>query len=172
MLACFAYFHAFLSVPNQFLFFLKPELTESTDRLQTIADFILKKGSVPNINTFVDIYNAVSALTGVSMGAHDISKLAGTPRLEILAEDQQFKIIGRGGKDIARKGEYCYVDNKGILCRMDIKQSERTKVTEKTRHILGIFQGHKYLGEDDLRKALELLDEAVNLISSSNQSPG
>ncbi len=124
-----------------------------------LIDFILGKGSVPKINTFVDIYNVVSSFTGISIGAHDIDKLQGTPQLAIFSRDMQFKMIGGSRDEVARKGEYGYVDEKGVLCRMDIKQCDRTKVTENTKRVLMIFQGHAYLGYHDLQKGLLMLDK-------------
>ena len=129
---------------------------------EKLINLILKRGSVPNINTFVDVYNVVSALTGISMGAHDIDKIVGTARLEVLEEDHPYQTIGEGRHDVAKKGEYSYVDDLGILCRLDIKQCDRTKVTEETRDVLAIFQGHQDLEQDYLMQGLELLEEAIN----------
>jgi len=127
-----------------------------------LIDFILGKGSVPKINTFVDIYNVVSSFTGISIGAHDIDKLEGTPKLDIIKQDMQFKMIGGGKDGVARKGEYGYIDEKGILCRMDIKQCDRTKVTEDTKQVLMIFQGQTYLGYNDLKTGARMLDKAIS----------
>lgn len=127
-----------------------------------LIDFILEKGSVPKINTFVDIYNVVSSFTGISIGAHDIDKLQGAPRLDIIKKDMHFKMIGGGKDGIARKGEYAYIDERGILCRMDIKQCERTKVTENTKQVLMIFQGNRYLKSDDLAKGIRMLDAIIS----------
>ena len=126
-----------------------------------LIDFILEKGSVPRINTFVDIYNVISSYTGISIGAHDIDKLEGTPRLEIITRDTPFKMIGGIRDEVARKGEFGYVDDIGIMCRMDIKQCERTKVTENTKRVLMIFQGHAYIQNDDLEKGIQMLDDAI-----------
>ncbi len=126
-----------------------------------LIDFVLEKGSVPKINTFVDIYNVVSSFTGISIGAHDIDKLEGIPKLDIIKQDMQFKMIGGGKDGVAIKGEYGYIDEKGILCRMDIKQCDRTKVTEDTKQVLMIFQGNPYLGCDDLEKGIRMLDEII-----------
>jgi len=126
-----------------------------------LIDFILKKGTVPKINTFVDIYNLVSSFTGISIGAHDIDKLDGTPKLDIFTRDMPFKMIGGGRDGVARQGEYGYIDEKGVLCRMDIKQCDRTKVTENTKRVLMIFQGNPYLGCDDLEKGIRMLDKII-----------
>jgi DNA/RNA-binding domain of Phe-tRNA-synthetase-like protein len=126
-----------------------------------LIDFILEKGSVPKINTFVDIYNVVSSFTGISIGAHDIDRLEGTPKLEIFTRDMPFKMIGHSKNVLAKKGEYGYVDDKGVLCKMDIKQCNRTKVTEHTKRVLMIFQGHPDLDYHDLEKGSLMLDKVI-----------
>jgi len=132
--------------------------------LENIMDTLLKRGSIPHINTFVDIYNVVSLLTGISMGAHDTDRIVGDAHLEFIREDMRFRMVGRGNEDVAGKGEYGYTDSRGILCRLDIKQSDRTKITEKTHNVLVIFQGHDHMGDETLRQGLQLLDEAVNTL--------
>lgn len=131
---------------------------------KALIDLILRRCSIPNINTFVDIYNAVSCLTGISIGAHDLFKLEGAPRLEVLQSDKWFKRIGNQGREKAKKGEYCYLDDAGIICRMDIKQCERTKITLSTQNIFVIFQGHRHLGMVDLQRGVELLDDCMAMI--------
>lgn len=134
---------------------------------QSLVKDIKEQGYIQNINTFVDIYNAISALTGVSIGVHDINEIEGDPRLTILEKDQDFTIIGGKDKATAYKDEYAYVDNKGILCRLDIKQSNRTKISEKSKNIFVIFQGHDSLGEGVLETSRKMLDEAINRFLNS-----
>ena len=126
---------------------------------QTLVEFVLKNGFLPNINSFVDMYNLVSVLTGISIGAHDIEKLAGTPALEVIEQDTPFNVLGSNETATAGKGEYCYVDQAGVLCRMDIKQCERSKITEASENVLVIFQGHDCLGVDDLENGVRLLED-------------
>jgi len=133
---------------------------------EKLVEFVLKKGSLPNINTFVDIYNAISALTGVSIGAHDIAKISGDPKLTILEKSIEFLTITGKRKEKAKKNEYGYVDEEGILCRLDVQQSARSKVTEKSSNILVILQGHKYLEKEELKEALNLLNEGIKLLDN------
>jgi DNA/RNA-binding domain of Phe-tRNA-synthetase-like protein len=128
---------------------------------EVLMRLVLERGSVPRINTFVDVYNVVSILTEVSIGAHDTDHLVGDPRLEILETDVFFEPIGGRGEGLAKRGEYAYMDEKGVLCRMDIKQCDRTKITEQTKSVLVIFQGHGGAGEDLLRESIRLLEEAL-----------
>lgn len=131
---------------------------------ESSIDYILKRRSIFHINTFVNIYNIVSALTGISMGAHDTDRISGDARLEFIREDMCYRMVGRGDEDVAGKGEYGYTDGRGILCRLDVKQSDRTKVTEQTHDVLVIFQGHDHMGDEILRQGVQLLDEAVHTL--------
>lgn len=128
---------------------------------EVLINLILERGSVPRINTFVDIYNVISVITGVSIGAHDIRNLSGNPRLQATIRDMPFAPIGGSGGGLARVGEYAYIDDVGVICRMDIKQCDRTKITNNTRRVLVIFQGHQGIGEDILRGSILRLDGAL-----------
>jgi DNA/RNA-binding domain of Phe-tRNA-synthetase-like protein len=83
--------------------------------------------------------------------------------LAVLEEDMSFDPIGGKGEGLAKRGEYAYVDEKGVLCRMDIKQCDRTKITEETTDALVIFQGHEGIGEDVLRESIRFLDESLQV---------
>lgn len=133
---------------------------------ENLIESVLKKGNIPNINTFVDIYNTVSALTGITIGAHDISKISGSVKFELLKEDKEFEMIGSKEKGIAYTGEYAYTDDMGIICRLDIKQSDRTKITYKTKDALIIMQGNESLQKADLERAMKLLEEGLKLLDN------
>jgi DNA/RNA-binding domain of Phe-tRNA-synthetase-like protein len=128
---------------------------------EVLTDLILKNGSVPHINTFVDIYNVISVLTNVSIGAHDTRNISGNARLLKIKEDMAFEPIGGRGEGMAKRGEFAYVDDAGVMCRMDIKQCNRTKITDKTRDVLVIFQGHAGIGENVLHDSILQLEEAL-----------
>lgn len=129
---------------------------------EDVINFILEKGKVPEINNVVDLYNTFSAFTGISIGAHDIEKISGTPRLTILKKDTPFQHATTGEKDTAEKGEYAYVDDRGILCRLDIKQGNRTNLTTESRHVLVLFQGNETLNEKYLKKQIAEFERLIN----------
>ncbi len=135
---------------------------------QILVETIKEKEKIPNINTLVDIYNVVSALTGVSIGVHDISEIKGDVKLKILNKNQLLKTIRSKDRIFAKKGEYAYVDEEGVICRLDVKQSDRTKINNKTTDALVIMQGHKALNKDSLEKAMKLLEEGLELITQKD----
>lgn len=135
---------------------------------QNLIEIIKEKGTIPNINTLVDICNAVSALTGISIGIHDLSKINEKVYFKTLKEDSKYTPINKQKKEIAKSGEYVYADNEKIICRLDSKQSEETKVTKDTKDALIIVQGNEILDEDELQRALKLLEEGITLIQKKN----
>jgi methionyl-tRNA synthetase len=138
---------------------LKEEKASAPENLIALT---LANGALPKVNNIVDIYNAISAKYGIAIGVHDIAKFDGQPKLEILKADQEFTIIGGKSNDLAKAGEYAYTDNKGIWCRLDIKQCDRTKVDDKTKDIFIVLQGNDYLGEVVLKQALDELMNTYN----------
>jgi DNA/RNA-binding domain of Phe-tRNA-synthetase-like protein len=126
-----------------------------------LIGLVRKNGSIPRINPFVDLYNLVSLLTGVSIGAHDIRNISGQPKLMVLSRDVSFAPIGGRGTETAKQGEYAYVDDAGVICRMDIKQCDRTKITPQTQNALVIFQGYPNLSSSILAESIRRLDEAL-----------
>ena len=110
----------------------------------------------------VDLYNIFSAMTGVSIGAHDIEKIAGFPKLVVLEKDTSFRHAATNQEDVAKKGEYAYVDDKGILCRLDIKQGNRTNITKNTRHVLVLFQGNNAISQKSVDEAMDEFKRLVN----------
>ncbi len=116
---------------------------------------IKEKGRLPTINTIVDSYNAVSADKFLTAGCHDISKMEGNARLIITEGNEKFIPLGSKNEEKVNKGEFAFVDDKEILCRLDAKQSEKSKVDGKTQNVLLYFQGNKNVDYAYLRNAVE-----------------
>lgn len=136
-------------------------LKDEPGSVEKLIEAILKESQFPKINSFVDIYNYVSVMTGVSIGAHDIDTLSGNAQFKLLEEDILFEEIGTAEKNTAMKGEYAYVDRKGVLCRLDTKQSNRTRISQRTENVLIILQGHDSLDREELRRCLEMMDSLL-----------
>jgi methionyl-tRNA synthetase len=127
-----------------------------------VRDEIIKRGKLTNVNNVVDYYNYVSAVTGVSIGAHDLYKLEGSPKLDTLDENKEYTEIDSGHKVTVPAGEYAYQDNSGIICRLDTKQCRRTRITEDTNDVVFILQGHKDLPKTKLEEAEKMLKELLS----------
>lgn len=110
---------------------------------ESLVDLFQRKGIVPEINPVVDIYNAVSLETRLSLGAHYVEKVVGNITLRLTGGTERFLPLGSSDAEPVPAGEYGYVDEAGeILCRLEHRQCERTRVTAATRHVFCILQGH------------------------------
>jgi DNA/RNA-binding domain of Phe-tRNA-synthetase-like protein len=111
----------------------------SVERLLLLA---LKRGELPAINSLVDAYNLVSLRTRCSLGAHDLDAIAVPVTLTLLTGRETFTPLGETTPTAVAPGEYGYVDAADrLLCRLDVRQADFSKVTQATRHVLLIVEG-------------------------------
>lgn len=131
----------------------------SFERLLTFA---FKKGDLPRINSLVDTYNLISLRTGLSLGAHDLDRIALPVTLQILSGEESFQPLGSSAPVAVTTGEFGYVDGqKRLLCRLDVVQADFSKVTEATQNVLLIVEGTTRHASDLLRRAV---DEVIALV--------
>ena len=110
---------------------------------EALVGLYLRRGIVPRINPVVDIYNLVSLETRLSLGAHDMRHVSGDIRLRMTDGNERFVALGANVPEQVPAGEYAYVDDSAeILCRLEHRQCERSRVTAATRDVFCILQGH------------------------------
>ncbi len=97
---------------------------------QALVDTVHKKGGFPTINTLVDLYNCVSASHLITIGAHDLSRITGQLRIGITTGKERFIPLFSTDQQSVRPGEYAYMDDSDILCRLDIRQCHKTRITQ------------------------------------------
>ena len=123
---------------------------------ESLVGLFQRKGIVPEINPVVDIYNAVSLETRLSLGAHDVERIRGNVALRLTDGTERFVPLGAAKPEPVPAGEYAYVDDSGeIVCRLEHRQCERTRVTAATRHVFCILQGHAGTDRGMIDSALE-----------------
>jgi DNA/RNA-binding domain of Phe-tRNA-synthetase-like protein len=122
---------------------------------EALVSLFLRRGVVPQINPLVDIYNAVSLETRLSLGAHDLRAVQGDITLKISDGSERFVPLGAAQPEPINAGEYCYVDQTGeVLCRLEHRQCERTKVTPATTGCFYIVQGNRNTTSEQIECAL------------------
>jgi methionyl-tRNA synthetase len=133
---------------------------------ETITQFLLKNKHIPNINTFVDLYNIFSIETGIAVGAHDMTKLEGNVKLTLSDKELTYPGMGDLKPVKVHKGEFIYKDNQGVICRLLVKQGDRTKITKDTTDVLVIFQGNKEIDKKQLKQKMDDFELLVkNMLS-------
>ena len=113
------------------------------------------------INQAVDIYNLISLESKLALGAHNIDKVDGDVTLRFTDGSELFVPIGQTEPIPVAAHEYSYCDDANeVLCRLEIRQVEKTKVDEEARNIFYIVQGNEAtpdsLLEDTARRIVEL----------------
>jgi DNA/RNA-binding domain of Phe-tRNA-synthetase-like protein len=129
---------------------------------ESLLRYLLKHRRLPRVNPLVDLYNLVSVETRLSMGAHDLARVAGDVTLRFTDGSEWFHPLGAAGPEPVRAGEYAYVDGSNdLICRLDVRQAEKTRLTPGTADCLFIIQGNAATEPAQLRRATEHLIKLV-----------
>lgn len=123
---------------------------------ENLIKLLTKRESLVNINKVVDIYNIISIESKLCLGAHDIDKINGIVHLKITDGTEKFLPLGTDELKKVNKGEYAFVDDdNNVICWLDIRQVDKTKVTEDSKNVLYFIIGNQATPD-------VLLDEVAN----------
>jgi DNA/RNA-binding domain of Phe-tRNA-synthetase-like protein len=130
---------------------------------ENLIRFLNKHGDVFFINQAVDIYNIISMKSKLALGAHDIDRVDGNVTLRFTDGTERFVPIGQSEPVSNNPHEYSYCDDANeVLCRLEIRQVEKTKVDEKTTNAFYIIQGNEATDNELLlATARKILDETI-----------
>lgn len=129
---------------------------------ETLCKILLKNHDLPQVNLLVDIYNLVSVTYRLALGAHDWDKISGNVHLRLTDGSESFTALSTTTSTQVAPGFYSYIDDSNeVICYLDVKQCEKTKITTDTKRALIIIQGNAntpfpYL-EDAAREISQLL---------------
>ncbi len=115
-----------------------------------------RTGALHSVNMLVDIYNLVSVKTRLALGAHDLAQVSGDIQLRLTDGGEGFHPLGEGQPKSIVPGEYAYVDGANdVLCRMEVRQVEKSKVDPGTTECFHIVQGNAATSAQKLKEATE-----------------
>jgi DNA/RNA-binding domain of Phe-tRNA-synthetase-like protein len=128
---------------------------------EMLLNYFRQRGTLPRVNGLVDVYNAISVSSCAALGAHDLSHVSGDIALRLTRGDERFWPIGSPEPGRALPGEYAYIDSSNeILCRLEVRQVEKTKVTPDTNDAFFIVQGHDQFDWSLIEDAAARLQQA------------
>jgi len=126
-----------------------------------LAKRVLKGGTLPTINTFVDLYNTLSLRHLLPVGGEDLDHCKGDIVLDRATGNEPFIELGGTQNESPEPGEVVYKDSEGVLCRkMNWRESDRTKLTTETKNAVLVIES---LQETDPLSAI--LGELQALVS-------
>ena len=121
---------------------------------ESLLKLVLQTGGLPQVNLLVDIYNLVSVKTRLSLGAHDLRAINGNVRLRLTDGSETFWPMGSDKPKVVSPGEYAYIDDAhSVLCRLEVRQCERTKITLDTTDGFFVVQGNARTADTYLHEA-------------------
>ena len=114
------------------------------------------------INTVVDAVNLVVMKYGISMGAFDYDKIKFPSALRFAEAGEEFlPILEKKSKKI-KAGELVYADQEKIICRdLNYRDSEYTKITEKTKNVILYIDGASSTSQEEVDQALKEAEELI-----------
>lgn len=134
---------------------------------ENLVKLFKEREELPNINLIVDIYNFISLKSCLAIGAHDIRQINGDVRLAFTEGTETFLPLGYSKTVPVKKGEYCYLDDSNdVLCRLEVRQVEKTKVVEDTTCCFYIVQGNAATSSEYIK------DVAYDLITLTQKYCG
>lgn len=117
---------------------------------------IQHRGSIPCINSIIDIYNVEALNSFLAIGGHDFDKIHDYIEFTVSEREDIFLPILSTEKHVA-KTDYVYRDKKGILAWLDVRDGENYKFDDETKNAIFIIQGN-------LNTSVEMRMEALKRI--------
>lgn len=129
---------------------------KNTASSENLIKMLLKHGDVPFINQVVDIYNVISMESRLCVAAHDMDRIDGDLTVRFSDGTETYLPLGAEQPVPMKEHEYCYCDDSNeVLCRLEIRQVEKTKVDTPARNILYIMEGNEATDEALMRTVME-----------------
>jgi DNA/RNA-binding domain of Phe-tRNA-synthetase-like protein len=148
--------------------------TSYRSSVERLIKRVLAGDSLPRINSFVDIYNAVSLAHGFCIGADDLDRIAPPVAFRFARPGDTFLDMGAEAgedpNDPPKDGEVVLADARHLLCRRwNWRQDMRSAITTETRRALITVQAN---GWGDLEAAVADLSELLRRHCSAEVRTG
>lgn len=102
---------------------------------------IQHRGSIPHINSIIDIYNVETLNSLLAIGGHDFNKINEYIEFSVVQKEDVFLPISSTEKHVAET-DYVYRDKNGIMAWLDVRDGENYKFDDKTKNAIFIIQGN------------------------------
>ena len=129
-----------------------------------LIDNVKRRGSMPRINSIVDIYNMESIRSSMAIGGHDLDSVQGDILITVSEREDTFTAIGGSVKRVA-PSDFVYRDEKGILAWLDVRDSEFYKMNDETRNVLFVMEGNTETSVEYRLEAMKRLEHDLRLVN-------
>lgn len=133
--------------------------------IEALFTRIAKGKGMPQINSLVDLGNALSLKYALPMGAHDIGTATEDIRVRHSRPGDIFLPFGAEEEESPEEGEVVYAVGSQVRTRRwTWRQSENGKITEKTEHVFFPIDGFSDINRSKVIAAQEELEALLRLI--------
>jgi DNA/RNA-binding domain of Phe-tRNA-synthetase-like protein len=131
---------------------------------------LIKQGSIPSINTLVDIGNLVSIHYALPVAVFDLRSIADGLTVRFAAGDESFTDLGSGATERPEPGEVIFVDGAGHVAarRWCWRQSAESASSASTTDVLLTVEGHHAEARRDIEAALADLDALLRTFAGGS----
>ena len=124
---------------------------------------LTKQGSIPSINTLVDLGNLVSIRYGLPVAIFDQAAATGGTTVLFASGTERFTDLGSGERETPETGEVIFADEAGLVSarRWCWRQSAESASGPTTTEVLVTVEGHHDRAAADVQAALADLEELL-----------
>jgi DNA/RNA-binding domain of Phe-tRNA-synthetase-like protein len=136
---------------------------------------LTKQGSIPSINTLVDIGNLVAIRYGLPVAMFDQRTVTGGTKVQFASGIESFTDLGSGERETPEEGEVIFIDDAGLLSarRWCWRQSAESASGASTTEVLVTVEGHHDHAERDVTSAVADLQALLHAYASPEaMAPG
>ena len=133
---------------------------------------LTKQGSLPSINTLVDIGNLVSIRYALPVAVFDRESITGTLTVRQATGDESFTDLGSGTTEQPEPGEVIFIDEAGrvVARRWCWRQSAASASSAATSDVLVTVEGHHASARSDVEAALADLDALLRSFAGPTET--
>jgi len=133
---------------------------------------LTKQGSIPSINTLVDVGNLVSIRYGLPVAVFDRASISDGLTVRLASGDESFTDLGSGAVEHPERGEVIFIDSAGHVAarRWCWRQSAESASSESTTDILVTVEGHHERARADVESAIADLDALLQRFAGASST--
>ena len=131
---------------------------------------LTKQGSIPSINTLVDIGNLVSIRYGLPVAMFDVGSVSGGLTVRFAKGDESFTDLGSGATERPEPGEVIFIDEAGHVAarRWCWRQSAESASSESTTEVLVTVEAHHDAARKDVDSAVADIERLLHTFAATS----
>ncbi|MBN1160229.1 MAG: hypothetical protein JXA43_03315 [Candidatus Diapherotrites archaeon] len=146
---------------RNFFWSIKIDPTKMRPAAEALIRRIVNGKNIPFINNVVDAYNKVSVETKITLGVYDKGVITGELTVRFAKQGEKFLGIGMDAPIELTGNELVLADKEKIISIYPYRDSNVTKVSDKTKNLIIVAYGVPGISLADLEKAVKKVEQEI-----------